>query len=45
MRGVTFLPGAVAHFDVTREKSVLALEAVMISDQNIFLVAQKDAAN
>ena len=45
LRGVTLLPGTIAHFDVTREKSVLALEAVMVSDQNIFLVTQKNAAN
>ena len=45
LRGITLLPGTIAHFDITREKSVLALEAVMVSDQNIFLVTQKDAAN
>lgn len=45
LRGVTLLPGTIAHFDITREKSVIALEAVMVSDQNIFLVTQKDAAN
>lgn len=43
LRGMTILPGMIAHFDVTREKSVLALEQVMVGDQNIFLITQKNA--
>lgn len=42
LRGMTILPGMVAHFDVSREKSVKALENAMMQDQNIFLVAQID---
>lgn len=42
LRGMTILPGMVAHFDVSREKSVKAVENAMLQDQNIFLVAQKN---
>lgn len=43
LRGITLLPGIIAHFDVSTEKSVQALEQVMVSDQNIFLITQKNA--
>ncbi|NLB81808.1 MAG: endopeptidase La [Clostridiaceae bacterium] len=33
----------VLHLDVGREKSVAALEQAMVSDQQIYLVSQKDA--
>lgn len=42
LRGMTILPGMVAHFDVSRMKSVKAVENAMLRDQNIFLVAQRD---
>ncbi len=42
LRGMTILPGMVAHFDVSRGKSVRALEAAMMEDQIVFLVAQKN---
>ena len=42
LRGMTILPGMVAHFDVSRPKSVRAVEQAMLQDQNIFLVAQRD---
>lgn len=42
LRGMTILPGMVAHFDVSRPKSVKAVENAMLRDQNIFLVAQRD---
>lgn len=42
LRGMTILPGMVAHFDVSRPKSVKAVENAMLQDQNIFLVAQRD---
>ena len=41
LRGLTLLPGMITHFDVSKEKSVLALEQVMVSDQTIFLITQK----
>lgn len=42
LRGITIMPSGVAHFDVSRKKSIKALEAVMTDDQHIFLVTQKD---
>lgn len=43
LRGITIFPHMVLHFDVGREKSILALEDAMLNDQKIFLVSQKDA--
>ena len=45
LRGMTVLPGMVVHFDVSRKKSVTALEKAMIEEQRLFLVSQKDADN
>lgn len=42
LRGMTVLPGLVIHFDLNRGKSILAVEKAMMSDQKLFLVAQKD---
>lgn len=42
LRGITILPEMVRHFDVSREKSLKAIEAAMEGDQKIFLAAQKD---
>ncbi len=42
LRGMTILPGMVAHFDISRERSVKAVEEAMMGDQNIFLVTQKN---
>ncbi len=42
LRGMTILPGMVAHFDVSRPKSVKAVENAMLGDQQIFLVTQRD---
>ncbi|EOT26848.1 ATP-dependent protease La [Eubacterium sp. 14-2] len=41
LRGMTILPGMVAHFDVSRSKSVRAVETAMMEDQTVFLVTQK----
>ena len=43
LRGLVVYPNMVIHFDVGREKSILALEKAMMIDQRVFLVAQKDA--
>lgn len=43
LRGLVVFPNMVIHFDVGREKSILALEKAMMIDQQVFLVAQKDA--
>jgi len=42
LRGITILPEMVRHFDVSREKSLKAIEEAMEGDQKIFLSAQKD---
>ena len=42
LRGMVILPGMIAHFDVSREKSIKAVEACMMEEQKIFLVTQKD---
>ena len=42
LRGMTILPGMIAHFDISREKSLKAIEEAMRNDQRVFLVTQKD---
>ena len=43
LRGMTILPGMIAHFDISRDKSLKAVEAAMNDNQRIFLVTQRDA--
>lgn len=42
LRRLTVLPTMALHFDVSREKSIRAVEASMEDDQLIFLVTQKN---
>lgn len=42
LRGMTILPEMVAHFDISRERSIEAVQEAMASDQKIFLLTQKD---
>ena len=42
LRGVTVFPNMIMHLDVGRPNSINALEAAMVADRRIFLVAQKD---
>lgn len=42
MRGMAVLPGMMINFDISRKKSVNAVETAMADDQRVFLVAQKD---
>ena len=42
LRGLTVLPGMVRHFDVSREKSLAAINEAVEGDQKIFLTAQRD---
>lgn len=42
LRGMVILPEMVAHFDVSRKKSIKAVEMAMMADQRVFLTAQKD---
>ncbi|MDD2414040.1 MAG: endopeptidase La [Eubacteriaceae bacterium] len=44
IRGMGLFPGMVLHFDVGREKSMTAIDAVMAGEQNVFLAEQKDLA-
>lgn len=43
LRGITVLPDMIVHFDVTREKSIQAVEKAMQGDQTVFLVAQQNS--
>ena len=42
LRGLTVLPTMVLHFDVSRDKSIRAVEAAMAADQMLFLTAQRN---
>lgn len=42
LRGLTILPGMIAHFDVSRERSLRAIEEAMEQDQRVYLVTQKN---
>ena len=42
LRGLVLFPNMVLHFDVGRQKSMLALNDVMGKNRKILLVAQKD---
>ncbi|KAB1440982.1 endopeptidase La [Candidatus Galacturonibacter soehngenii] len=42
LRGMTILPDMVIHFDVSRKRSIKAVEKAMLEDQRIFLVTQID---
>lgn len=41
LRGLVVLPEMIQHFDISREKSISAVERAMVGDQKVFLVAQK----
>ncbi len=42
LRGMTILPEMVVHFDISRERSVAAVQEAMTGDQKVFLLTQKD---
>lgn len=42
LRGTTILPDMIVHFDVSREKSIKAIEKAMVQDQRVFLITQRD---
>ena len=42
LRGLTIFPDMIIHFDLSKEKSVLAIEAAMMGDQRLFVVTQKE---
>ena len=43
LRGMTVFPYMIIHLDVTRERSMAALEQAMVGDRRILLIAQRDA--
>lgn len=42
LRGLTIFPDMIIHFDLSREKSALAVEAAMMGSQRLFVVTQKE---
>lgn len=41
LRGMTVMPGKTVHFDISRERSIQAVQEAMTGNQRIFLTAQK----
>ncbi|MDO4345202.1 MAG: endopeptidase La [Eubacteriales bacterium] len=41
LRGMTILPAMIVHFDISRKKSIKAVEQAMLREQKLFVVAQK----
>ena len=41
LRGMTIMPEMVVHFDVSRERSIAAIQEAMVEEQKIFLTAQR----
>lgn len=44
LRGTTVIPDMIVHFDISRSRSVKAVEKAMLNNQRIFLITQKDPA-
>lgn len=42
LRGMTVMPGMVTHFDVSRKRSIEAVQDAMAGEQKIFLLTQRD---
>ncbi len=42
LRGMVILPEMITHFDVTRVRSVKAVERALTQEQRLFITAQKD---
>ncbi len=42
LRGLSILPGMIIHFDLSRIKSIKAVEQAMMENQLLFVIAQKD---
>lgn len=43
LRGITVLPNMVIHFDISRRKSIHAVEQSMAGDQTVFLLTQRNS--
>lgn len=44
LKGMTVLPGMTVSFDITRQKSVAALEKAMVTDQKVCLISQRSSS-
>ena len=44
LRGTMILPKMIAHFDVSRERSIAAVTEAMVREQRMFLITQKNPA-
>lgn len=42
LRGLTILPDMIIHFDLSREKSIVAVEQAMIGEEKLLLITQKE---
>ena len=42
LRGMTILPDMIIHFDLSRKRSIQAVEQAMNTDQRLLVVTQKD---
>lgn len=42
LRGMTIMPEMVVHFDISRERSIAAVQEAMLEDQKIFLATQRE---
>lgn len=42
LRGMNIFPGMMIHFDISREITIAAIEEAMVTDQMVFITAQKD---
>lgn len=42
LRGLCIIPGVKVNFDISRKKSIDALEAAMNEDKQVFVVTQKN---
>lgn len=42
LRGLAILPDMIIHFDLSRSKSIMAVEKAMMEDRRLFLVTQKN---
>lgn len=42
LRGMVILPGMMMHFDISRPRSIHAVEQAMMENEKIFLVAQRN---
>ncbi len=42
LRGLTIFPHMIIHFDLSRERSIIAVQQALMESQKLFLITQKD---